>query len=256
MKLLPRISREDVWRVAEALEEAAATAENAREVVDSLGIAPRWNRSGGEVPPDRAFDDLAENLRQEARNSGYPEDPGEDGRRRFDRAACRILHESMLLRDAGGETLRDDCWAGLTCLHFPDLVIWRFRKPAAGRLGGGVRNLLQRLWLRVERFRLPDAVASPWLLVDNLTEDAFVQLLERPSLSAVPDVARGIGLIWMEHARGGGNVEALMRHVTRNLRARNEVRLLAALEPHELNRLIRSAFAEGEHYLEQSENDS
>jgi len=247
MILLPRLERHEVDQALSALRKASADPEQARQVVAELGLRPHWNRSGGTPATDDLRTALAERLRQEAMNNGFPRPPDLKAQQAFDRAACRILAADSMLAGAGGDTLRAACWAGLTVLDHVDLVIWRFggsaEKLSEDRLHGGVRNFLRRLWLRVRVLHLEgNGEADPWLLIDKLTEDAFVALIERTSIAADRRTAQAIAMEWVRRASGGQSMEAAMREVAKRIRATGEVRMLSVLSDEDLRSVVVEAF--------------
>lgn len=247
MILLPRLERHEVDGALQALRAANASPQEAREVVAELGLRPHWNRSGGAPASDELRSSLVDGLRAEARKGGFPNAPTQAGQQAFDRAACRLLAADRMLAEAGGDTVRTACWAGLTVLDAPDLAVWRFGGTGGNlspdRVRGGVRNFLRRLWLRVRALRLDgDGGADPWLLIDQLTEDAFVAIIERTSIAADRRTAQAIAMEWVRRAAGARGMEAAMRDAAKRIRAVGEVRLLAALPAGELRALVAEAF--------------
>jgi Family of unknown function (DUF6339) len=91
-------------------------------------------------------------------------------RNAFEGKAARLVHAIV---PAEAEVLCDpEFWIWLAVVHFPDLVEWRYGKPAEGTklanygIGSRTENLLYRLWLRAElvldeqhkdRYHLADA---------------------------------------------------------------------------------------------------
>jgi hypothetical protein len=134
-----------------------------------------------------------------------------------------------------GEALRDDVWCFIAVAVAPDIVHWRFGRSRERYLGG-VRNCFQRVWLRARVLdRGPDH-PERWGLVEQLTEDALVQITERPSIGADPLLAGALAEGWVRCAAriGRGRMEAVMRLATLRLRIRNEVRAMSLLDPDEL----------------------
>ena len=254
MILLPRLHRHEIYSAASALERTGLEPEGARDVIDDLRLKPHWNRSGGAPATSAQRKRFVEALEKKAVKHGYPNPPSLVQQRGFDRSACRILATDSMLAQAGGELLRSSCWAGLTLLDTPHLVVWRH--GAGGRLSrdrlvGGQRNFLRRLWLRTEALRLPDSSAkNPWIFIDRLTEDAFVQIIERPSIAAFPPLAQAIAQIWLLHAAQHRNMEALMRLATKRLRAIRETVCLEALSKSELVSEVKRVFSESARVLE------
>lgn len=247
MILLPRLRSDEVQLALNTLVEAGTSAQKAPEIIADLGLRPHWNRSGGVPATQEQRDELAGALREAARNCGFPSLTDQAGQQAFDRAACRILADNEMLAQAGGDTLREACWAGLTVLDLPDLAIWRHQKKDAGmsihRLRGGVRNFLRRLWLRNRALmKNGESDARRWELIDELTEDAVVQIIERPALSANPKLAQAIAKVWKEFSKKHSNMEDIMRVATKRLRVRNEILLLGALDRAEIEKEVLHVF--------------
>ncbi len=142
-----------------------------------------------------------------------------------------------------GEALRDDVWCFIAVAVAPDVVHWRFGRSRERYLGG-VRNCFQRVWLRARVLdRGPDH-PERWGLVEQLTEDALVQITERPSIGADPLLAGALAEGWVRCAGriGRGRMEAVMRLATLRLRIRNEVRALSLLDPDDLATAIDDLF--------------
>lgn len=243
MKLLPRLYDHEVSATVKALEEANATPATALVITKEFDLRPHWQRPGGTAAPIEELEAFRQALLDEARRWSFPRYPRLAEQRAFDRAACRILAEAPLLAGTRGESLRAPCWAGLSVLHLADLVVWR-HGLAPDRFRGGVRNFLRRLWLRFRAMYLGDESRTPWLLVDRLTEDAFVQIVERPSIASDPRLARAVGVVWIEVQREGESMEDIARLAIRRLRASGEARMLGALPDGELVGVVRSIFRE------------
>lgn len=249
MILLPRLRREEVQRAHNALVETGPDLERVPQVIAELGFRPHWNRSGGVPATEQQRSALAEALRETARDCGFPSPIEQAGQQAFDRAVCRILENNEMLAQAGGDTLREACWAGITVLDVPELAVWRHKNKDGGisvsRLHGGVRNFLRRLWLRNRALMLNDeSDARRWELVDALSEDAVVQIIERPALSANPVLAQAIARVWKEFSGKHAGMEDIMRVATKRLRARNEIMLLGVLEAGEIKAEVLRIFEE------------
>lgn len=87
--------------------------------------------------------------------------------------------------------------------------------------------------------------AERWKLVEMLTEDALVQLTERPSIGADRRLSLAIANAWIETAErvGRSRMQAIMRAAIIDLRIRNEIQLLSALEDDELQAHVTDIFA-------------
>jgi hypothetical protein len=163
-------------------------------------------------------------------------------RAEFDARCAAVLASSPLL--GGGEALRDDVWSYLTAVLLWDMALWRFQNAAPERFHGGVRNAFQRLWQRGRIFDRGAEHPDRWQLVRSLTEDAFVQILERPSLASSPRLSKAIAEGWLRHSASSGRsqMENTMRRAVRNLRISNQVIMLDHLPDLELDLRIGRAF--------------
>ncbi len=247
MILLPRLDRGEVDLVGGQLNLSLADPEDALKLVDQLELKPHWNLSGGSeiAPKDR--NEIVESLEGIAREHGYPDYPTVASQQVFDRNACRLLHHSEVLRGAKGDTKRAAAWAGLTCLDVPHLAIWRHSEKGKGisrdRLHGGPRNFLRRLWLRKSALLLNETESQDsWELIDQMSEDAVVQIIERPSLASDRRLASLMGLEWIKHRKNGIDMEPVMRLATRRLRATSQTRMLSALNDRMLQQVVAEAF--------------
>jgi hypothetical protein len=181
-------------------------------------------------------------LRDIAVRAGFPDNTSQVARSKFDHDVAIYLGGLAELQT--GESHRDDVWAYMTTVVVPDLVCWRFPDRALHRFAGGVRNALQRLWMRGSVLDRGLGHPDRWGLVRNLSEDAAVQIFERPSIGGSPGIAKALSEVWVREAVrvGRGPMEEAMRRVTKLLRLRNEVLDLASLPGPELDALISEIF--------------
>lgn len=194
-------------------------------------LVPKWvsyASTGGRRVTDDELSALRKTVLEIAQRNGFPGRSTQRQFSAFDFQLTMALFEQDLV--AGPEALRDDVWAFLAAVLLPDVVSWRFGSTAE-RYRGGVRNAFQRLWMRGASFQ-KGAGGDRWEIVEHLGEDANVQILERPSLSASPDVARAIGEEWLALYRRplGAALEAVTRRAAISLRITNQVLYLAALD--------------------------
>lgn len=159
----------------------------------------------------------------------------------FDAETATWLAQSDLF--ATGEALRDDVWAFVAAIVAPDIVHWRFGNSAE-RYAGGVRNTFQRLWMRGRALDRGAGHPERWRLLQELTEDALVQITERPSIGGDKIIAQAIAEAWLRAARHHGKsaMEHIMRRAILRIRVRNEIRSLADLTTVELARFLDGAF--------------
>jgi hypothetical protein len=131
----------------------------------------------------KQLEEMRNGIHEIAKRNGFSGNDSRVGFSKFDTEAAAWFADQTIL--ASGEALRDDVWSFIGVVLAPDIVYWRFG-TARKRYIGGVRNTFQRLWIRgVALDRGVDSLAR-WELLEELTEDALVQITERPSLSGDP----------------------------------------------------------------------
>lgn len=175
-----------------------------------------------------------------AATCGFPDAGGKAGRARFDTECAKALADPD--RTPPAEALRDDVWAWVALVLLPDVVRWRFGSSEE-RYRGGVRNTFQRLWLRGAALEVP-LEGNRWRIVEQMNEDAQVQVFERPGLSASIRTARVIGETWTARlaSHGPTGLEDLTRRAMIGLRIANQILSLDALDDAALRGLVERQF--------------
>ncbi len=214
---------------------AAMNWEGRRLEVMSLIAYPA---TGGRRVTDEELERIRRRIIELADAAGFPESTTD--RTNFDKQVAIALIEEDLV--PGPDALRDDVWAFLASVLLADVVQWRWGATAV-RYQGGVRNALQRLWLRGVSFRR-DEEAGRWEIVEALSEDANLSILERPGLSASRIVTRAIGEKWLELSRRKPPLpmEDITRRISQTLRITNQIIPLHALDDASLEAEIRVHF--------------
>lgn len=208
---------------------------------DRLPDQVRYAATGGAPVPAASLAALREDLVAIARKHGFGQQGARQSHAAFDAETAAWLAQSDLF--LGGEALRDDVWAFVAAVVAPDIVHWRFG-ASAERYAGGVRNTFQRLWMRGRA--LDRGVKHPerWELLTEMTEDALVQITERPSIGGDRVLALAIAETWLRAARHHGKeaMEGIMRRAILRIRVRNEIRSLADLPPGDLASFLDGVF--------------
>ena len=246
VQLLPRMVPSQSERLLSQLP--VHPHENLRHAVaDGQQTAVTYGASGGQRVGREVIAELHSDMIRIARECGFPDGGDQSSRARFDRKAARTLALYPALQS--GEALRNDLWAYVATVLLWKVALWRY--PANDgqvpreRLLGGVRNVFQRLWLRGRALdRGPAAGEHRWELLNALTEDALVQITERPSVGGNTRLARLIAEEWVrtsEHL-GREKMEDVMRLAVKRIRLRNEILVLAVLPDAELTMLVRKEF--------------
>lgn len=199
---------------------------------------------GGSTVAAATLTEFRRELLSIAQEAGFPSDRTPAARARFDTDCAIFLATHPLLQS--GEALRDDVWTYIATSLLPDVTAWRY-KMEASRWHGGVRNTFQRLWLRARAVDRGEGSPNRWELIEALTEDAFVAIVERPSIGGDPTIALALAEGWLraEKTNGRGAMEQLMRRAVIRLRLRNEVLALSALPRAKLDRVVDEAFGLG-----------
>ena len=208
----------------------------------NLPAAVRFGATGGTKVNPAQVAQLRARLLRRAKSNGFPSARDRTALSRFDAETSAMLAEqSMLL--ASGEALRDDVWAFFGVSLAPDIVHWRFGKERTRYLGG-VRNTFQRLWMRGRALDRGTDHPERWRLLEELTEDALVQISERPSLGGDPLLATAIAEGWVRAAlhHGRSAMEPIMRRAVLRMRIWNETRSLADLPSKQLAVVLAAAF--------------
>jgi hypothetical protein len=240
--LFPRLDGLTVDQCLENLDQFIEAASRTI-TVERMPPGTSFAASGGSQIEPASLAELRSLIVDAARQCGFPDRGSVDDRARFDFLASVALAEFEQLK--GGEADRDDVWAFIATILLPDVVAWRFIARSPERFHGGVRNTFQRLWMRMWALDGgEDAGTARWALMEQLTEDALVQLTERPSLGANRALSRAIASAWIVTAErvGRSRMQDVMRSAIIDVRIRNEIQLLDVLAHEELEAQVRRFF--------------
>ena len=206
---------------------------------DALPEAVRFAATGGSQVRPNQLAALRDRIVRIARSNGLGDGSVRDTHAAFDAEVTASLAEDPLFRS--GEALRDDVWTFVGTALAPDVVHWRFG-TARERYLGGIRNAFQRLWMRGRALDRGAGHRERWELLGELTEDALVQITERPSLGGDSVVARAIAEAWLRAScrHGRTAMEPIMRRAALRVRIWNEIRSLADLPSEDLAERSRS----------------
>lgn len=142
--------------------------------------------SATEHVPDTHLQNLRKKMLDLAVANGFPAPLTRSAVREFDQPASDILYQEMELIPA--EAANQEIWNFLTLILLPDIAAWRYpntqKKLDFERWLGTERNVFRKLWWR-------EATLGKELN-GLIGEDEAVGIMERPSLSGNPDVARAI----------------------------------------------------------------
>lgn len=236
--LLPRIKKFNVDKQIENMRETGFSPRYAHLRDDP---AVYYASSGGSLD-DARIESLVDRIREEARRQGFPASAGRPALAAFDTKVSILLAQEAWLDS--GEALRDDTWAYITTMLLPDVVAWRFPGRNPERFHGGIRNTLQRLWIRSVVLDRGSEADNRWELVERLGEDALVQIFERSGLSNNPSLAHQFAegyLSWLDNV-GKARIEGIMRDAMKVLLLRNKILDLSFQDDDILHQEVWQAF--------------
>lgn len=242
VELFPRLSDTGVDLFLENEDLTKGTAPDMEDLVARYRAHISFAPSGGHFADLAPAMKIGDSLRNLAARFGFPGTLGQAERAGFDQEASIMLGQHDSLDSA--EALRDDVWAFMTTIAASDVVSWRFSDRSSERFRGGVRNTFQRLWLRGKVLdRGPDS-SNRWALIRNLSEDAMVQIFERPAIGAHRRVALTLAECWLRTAEKvpREKMEKIMRTATKLVRLRNEIADLSSLSDQELEEVMMHEF--------------
>ena len=170
---------------------------------------------------------------------------------RVDICWSRALHSVMQL--SPHEAACDGVWHFLTCVLVPDLVRWRWGGGSPGEVSDRWltirhrgRNCFGRLWWRAQYLFLPTGKENRYHLLETLTEDEMIQIMERPLLSGNLLLTRMIAEKHILFASGPpffGRTETLREVLKRLLRLSGFIEY-SLLDKGELQAVIDEAYQE------------
>jgi hypothetical protein len=187
--------------------------------------AAQFAPTGGNKVPPQNLQQLQKRVRECAALHGYQEKIDADSSRNFDAACGILLFENMHLYPS--EASHIEMWTFMTCVLLPDVVRWRFPgeiTPTERFIGsdrGLRRSAFGRLWWRVYLLHQP-GWDNPYELLNWLVEDDLVQITERNSIAANPELVK---LFCLSFVRAVGR----SRHVPRRMLMREAVKRVRRL---------------------------
>lgn len=178
-----------------------------------------FTQTAGKRVDREQLSELREAVVDAASECGFPNHRRQKAIADFDLRCAQILYEMPQIPMV--EAFRPEMWSFLSLVLLPDVAMWRYPGIPLERVSGGVRDVFRRLWQRAFQIAAVPGFPENWSLLDSLSEDAFVQILERPGLAADRRLSRLIAEVWVEmsEAVGAGSMEDLHRRAVRNMRS-------------------------------------
>ena len=255
--LYPQFNRAQV-RACHAMLQNVSTTDALTRVTESDIDRNRTIRAvGGDPVPDEKLLGLRDKVVELATECGYPQPRTQTGQHTFDARAAELLYQEMDI--IPGEAARHEVWQYLACVCLPDVAVWRFGTTDDGaavneeRLMGGVRNVLGRLWWRAYLFQDPENAEDPFWILDTergaLTEDNFVQLMERPGIASIPGMTLRFAKEFIKRrgevaGYGANPQQRLLREVMKLFLRYGRIVDLIVLRDSELERVVSELFDE------------
>lgn len=239
--LFPRLSPADAVELWESYKDSSIIELRRRSQASHPGET--FAAVGGHRLTAHKLEQIAAQIRGIAENHGYPAPGTRKSLADFDTQLSIYLGSELEI--PFGEAYRAETWAFLSLVLLPDIVKWRFTNFNAARCTGGRRDCFHRLWLRARAFDLGQESENRWVILNHLTEDSFVSIIERPSLAGNTELCRVLGLTWMKTASevGRNRMEDINRRAIKRIRAKGTIILLDALSYNELKQLVGQCYA-------------
>lgn len=206
---LPTFAAYQLWeKMCESIKDEAILPQFQGYFHDAV----TWTATGGSRVDQARLEAIRSRILEMAQENGFPNSAGDRQKTRFDAQCARFLVEDAKIPLP--EACRRDFWSYFCIILMPDVTAWRFSVTARERWLGGMRNTFEVLWRRGYLIGLPHQDMRPgWEYVERLTQDAFVQILDRTGLSADPRVCRILAEVWTDCADEFG--QKRMENITR-----------------------------------------
>lgn len=241
IRLFSRLTPAGVHALLSLGQGKGLTPDQARDFLEDNSAMTSVAASGGSRDEELAWE-IGREIRADACRCGFPDNISNVAKSKFDwDVAIRLASKAELKT---GEALRDDVWSYMATVVLPDVVAWRFPGRTHERYAGGVRNTFQRLWVRGTTLDRGDGHADRWELVKGLSEDAAVQIFERPAIAGTKVLAIAVAETWLATASkiGRNLMEPVMRRATKLIRLRNEIIDIGGLPEEALMESVQACF--------------
>jgi hypothetical protein len=244
MQLYPRLHLSNAGALASAFQGIEPTALRRCQPPPLSG--QRFAPTGGHRVTDVELRGLRQGLDSIADAAGFPADTLA-ARQQFDRGAARLLGLADL---PPGEMLRPETWAWIAVHLVPHLVQWRFgardARTITERFAGSLqRNAIGRLWFRAWVFDRGPEHTNRFELIERLTEDACVAILERTTIASDHRLAKLLVHQWLRRkSEEQAGAEELLRETAKRIRVLAVVQELSVLDSNEVELAVGEALEE------------
>lgn len=165
----------------------------------------------------------------------------------FDKNVAGILYKT--LGDISVSTASDnEFWIFMNVILLPELALYRWRTAGKEinheRFTNPLRNYLGNMWLRIKLFYDAEDI-DPWRVFDNLSEDNFVAILERPKLRGYQYLPLLIGRVILDYKDNGfpaNKIQDLVRKAIIDLRIQALAIDFNAFSKKELEEFVHATF--------------
>lgn len=233
--IYPRLPRASAHKILAALADVDLCDLVGHGALSHPSAAPA--AVGGTPVPKFKLHQIQCDLREITARYGFPAKLGLTEQQNLDRALGSYMYSNLGI--VPGDAADEGVWSFLTLVLVPELAPWRFPGRSESRLIGRPRNALRRLWWRAWALG-PDLTAAP-LGCSPLSEDEYVQIMERPRLSGDRIAARAArDAVWRAEAGGHLSIprtELIRGLVPRILAARSHI-VLDVLDDEEIRTLM------------------
>ncbi|MDA8962360.1 hypothetical protein N9H37_03300 [Congregibacter sp.] len=227
-QLFPRLTATDAALLWESLQ--GSNLQELKKLSATSHPSQYFAALGGQRVEQQDLERLKTEVEDVARAHGYPDKASRSSAANFDTDLAIFLATRLDISD--GEAYRNETWAFISLVLLPHVVKWRFPDFHPSRCTGGRRDCMQRLWLRSRLFDLGEKAGNRWIILKSLTEDAFVSIVERPSLAGNPEICKTLGLTWLKTSAelGKSRMEAINRSALKRFRAKGTLTFLDSLD--------------------------
>jgi len=236
---LPRLDRDAALTLS---ERRHLPLDEIRRLMPDFTAQVWFSPVGGARITEQELERLRDEVVQVAAECGMPERMSQTQQQLFEARCARVVRERLPLSEH--EASHEEVWSYVTCCWLMDVATWRWSKGGEGpdsgtsdRYVGHInRNTFRRMWWR-------EQTLGKKVDLTHLGEDQIVSIMERPTLTAHPDLARSIATTFLEKAQhANGNRSVLMREATKRILRLTPFVTFEALDPRALDQVVADAF--------------